>query len=442
MFRARGRSIPASAPDPRTASATCSNARSAVRSCCWSPQPPANLSCTARSAMDAARAWTSRTPRPAAALDVVVPEVAVVADLPVPGTPEEREQVAAQLVAGLVKDPPGDALADAYAKKVVDLAREWLEQVAPTHPSSLAAVATGLEEVSDTVKTGVVWCATELLGMPDSLGKVLAHVVSDLVTDPLHLKDVCRAIRAVDTAVCTLNGDLGSCASARYLAFTEVGQTVLADQLKEAIREPHNDDMQKKHLTETVKDLHENEVLEQLKAALAKAVEDHVAGPCCQRRSIRPGDGRSTSNGIARQKPDAISAGTGDRRQRRQHDQHTNPTPRVTVKPGRDVDTGPVPGHRANGQLGRLSHRSPEATGHRAGPRDRLTSRHHLRGDVQRRQPWPQRLSARNRPHEARRGRPGNQARRRRHVTRRRLFTTEEARSPIGQLRGRVRFDC
>lgn len=68
--------------------------------------------------------------RPAKAADVVVPEVAVEADLPVPGTPEEREQVAAQLVAGLVKDPPDDVLADAYAKEVVDLAREWLERLA------------------------------------------------------------------------------------------------------------------------------------------------------------------------------------------------------------------------------------------------------------------------------------------------------------------------
>lgn len=216
--------------------------------------------------------------RPAMAVDVMVPAVAVEANLPVSGTPEEREQVAVELVAGLVKDPPGDVLADAYAKEVVDLAKEWLEQVAPTQPSSLAAVATGLEKVSDTVKTGVVWCATELLGMPDFLGKVLAHVVSDLVTDPLHLKDVCQAIRAVDTAVCTLNGDLGSCASARHLAFTDLGQTVLAEQLKEAIRDPHNDDVLEQ-LTEAVKDLHENEVLEQLKAALKRAVEDHVADP-------------------------------------------------------------------------------------------------------------------------------------------------------------------
>jgi len=152
--------------------------------------------------------------RPAEAVDVLVPEVAVEADLPVPGTPEEREQVAAQLVAGLVKDPPGDVLA----------------------------------------------------------------VVSDLVTDPLHLKDVCRAIRAVDTAVCTLNGDLGSCASVRHLAFTDVGQTVLAGQLNEAIKDPHNDDALEQ-LTEAVNDLHEDKVLEHLKEALAKAIEDHVEDP-------------------------------------------------------------------------------------------------------------------------------------------------------------------
>ena len=83
----------------------------------------------------------------------------------------------------------------------------------------------------------------------------------------------------------TLNGDLGSCASVRHVAFTDVGQAVLADHLKEAIRDPHNDDALEQ-IAEPVKDLHEDEVLEQLNAMspggfrrLARSTVEPLVGP-------------------------------------------------------------------------------------------------------------------------------------------------------------------
>lgn len=191
---------------------------------------------------------------------VVEPPAVVEVDLTVPGTSREREQLAAELVAGLVKNPPLDVAADAYAKKAAELTRELAETVAPTQSSSLDAIATGLDKVSDTVKSGVVWCATELLGMPDFLGTVLGHVVSELVTDPLRLKDVSRAIRVVDTIACAVDGDLGRCASLRHLAIMDLGQAEVADQLKEA-----------------VKDLSEPAVTELLEEALEEALKEAEA---------------------------------------------------------------------------------------------------------------------------------------------------------------------
>jgi len=176
----------------------------------------------------------ARPPEPAS----VVESLAVAAtdvDLTVRGTRQEREKIAAELVAGLVRNPPLDVAAEAYAKKAAELTRKWTEEIAPTRASGLDVIAAGLDKVPDTVKSGVVWCATELLGAPDFLAAVLGHVVADLVTDPLHLKDIALAIRVVDTVVCALDGDLGTCASVRDLAIMDVGEAETADALKVAV---------------------------------------------------------------------------------------------------------------------------------------------------------------------------------------------------------------
>lgn len=170
-----------------------------------------------------------------AELPVAEPLAVVEADLQLPGTTQERENVTAELAAGLVKNSPVEVAADAYAKKAVELTCDMLERISPTESSSLDALATGLDKVSGTVASGIAWCATELVGMPEFLGKVLGHMVAELVTDPLQLKEVARAVRVVDMIACAVEGDLSSCESVRHLG-KDLGQAELADLLKEAAK--------------------------------------------------------------------------------------------------------------------------------------------------------------------------------------------------------------
>jgi hypothetical protein len=205
------------------------------------------------------------------AFSVVEPSAVVETDLQVPGTARERENIAAELVAGLVKNSPVEVAADAYAKKAAELTRDVLERISPAESSSLDALATGLEKVSDTVGSGIAWCATELVGMPEFLGKVLGHVVAELVTDPLHLKEVARAVRVVDTIACALEGDLSRCASLRHLAVMDLGQDELADLLKGAAEAPEV----AKRLDEITKDVADIELVESLRESLSKAIALH-----------------------------------------------------------------------------------------------------------------------------------------------------------------------
>ncbi|HEV7651529.1 MAG TPA: hypothetical protein VGP26_25535 [Actinophytocola sp.] len=202
---------------------------------------------------------------------VAEPPAVVETDLPVPGTRQEREDIAAELVAGLAKNSPVEVAADAYAKKAAELTREVLERISPTESSSLDVLAAGLDKVSDTVGSGIAWCATELLGMPEFLGKVLGHVVAELVTDPLHLKEIARAVRVVDTVACALEGDLSRCASLRHLAVMDLGQTELADLLKDVAKDPEV----AKILDEITKDVADVELAERLRESLSKAIELH-----------------------------------------------------------------------------------------------------------------------------------------------------------------------
>ncbi|MGH3757383.1 hypothetical protein [Actinophytocola sp.] len=221
---------------------------------------------------------------------VAEPPAVVETDLPVPGTREERVDIAAELVAGLAKNSPVEVAADAYAKKAAALTRDVLERISPTQSSSLDTVAGGLDKVSDTVRSGIAWCGTELLGMPDFLGKVLGHVVSELVTDPLHLKEVARAIRVVDTVACALEGDLSKCASLRHLAIMDLGQAELADYLKEIAKDPEL----AYQLNEITKDLAEVNLAERLKEALVAAIALHkpteLAKPVEQPAPVRKPD--------------------------------------------------------------------------------------------------------------------------------------------------------
>jgi hypothetical protein len=205
---------------------------------------------------------------PPPAQSVAEPPAVVAADLPVPGTRQERVDIAAELVAGLAKDSPVEVVADAYAKKAAELTRDVLERISPTQSSSLDALAGGLDKVSDTVRSGIAWCATDLLGMPEFLGKVLGHVVSDLVTDPLHLKDIARAVRVVDTVACALEGDLSRCASLRQLAIMDVGRAEFAEKLQEVAKDLELVEQ----VDELIKDVADVELTARLKESLTEAI--------------------------------------------------------------------------------------------------------------------------------------------------------------------------
>lgn len=196
------------------------------------------------------------------------PPAVVEADLPVPGTRQGREDIAAALVAGLVKNSPVEVAADAYAKKAAQLTRDALERISPTQSSSLDALAAGVDKVSDTVRSGIAWCATELVGMPDFLGKVVGHVVSELVTDPLHLKEVARTIRVVDTVACTVEGDLSKCASVRHLAIMDLGQAELSDHVQENLELANP-------LDHAVRNVADPKLAERLKEVLTTATALH-----------------------------------------------------------------------------------------------------------------------------------------------------------------------
>jgi hypothetical protein len=161
---------------------------------------------------------------------MVVVEVA----LTVPGTPQARGKIAAELVVSLLRNSPLDVVADTCAKSAAAWTTDVLEKDKPTKSSALDAIATGLEKVSGTFKSGIVWVATAL-GVPGFLAHVLGFVVSDLIGDPLHLKDIARAVRVVDTVWCAMDGDLSECASFRHLVITDVGEPELAENLKDAL---------------------------------------------------------------------------------------------------------------------------------------------------------------------------------------------------------------
>jgi hypothetical protein len=138
--------------------------------------------------------------------------------LPLPGDRPARTEIGVRLATAL-RDNDQDAAITALAG---ELARHPAE---PPHTcATLNAIATGLDRIPDSIRTGVVWCTTDITGSPENVATVLTEIATRTAAPP---KDLARAARVVGLVSCAAGNRLGECHCARQL--------VTGDKLKRMV---------------------------------------------------------------------------------------------------------------------------------------------------------------------------------------------------------------
>jgi hypothetical protein len=141
--------------------------------------------------------------------------------LPLPGDRRARTGIGVRLAAELLGNDQDSAIPTLAGERVRDRA-------VPPCPA-LHAIATGLDRVPETVKTGFVWCATDIPGAPDHPAETLTEIATR-ATSP-SLRDVARGIRIIGLVSCAADNRLGDCHCARQLVTEDKLKRMVDDLL-------------------------------------------------------------------------------------------------------------------------------------------------------------------------------------------------------------------
>lgn len=143
--------------------------------------------------------------------------------LPLPGDREARTGIGIRLAADLLGNDQDAAIPTLAGDRVRDT-------TVPACPV-LSAIATGLDRVPETVKTGFVWCATEIPGSPDLPAGTLTEIATHAPSS--SLRDIARAARVIGLVSCAADNRIGDCHCAHQLV-TEDKLKRMVDDLIDA----------------------------------------------------------------------------------------------------------------------------------------------------------------------------------------------------------------
>lgn len=161
------------------------------------------------------------------------PPTPIPANLELPEDHTARMRITSKFVADLVEG----GLESAVAKGVVREAGEYTRnKLWPADRcTTLSAIANGLAPIPNSVKTGIRWIATGIVGVPELVAETIAEVATRALVEPIPLRSLARAIRVVGVMSCAAENQLARCQCLRDFATKDLTEPQLAHALENTL---------------------------------------------------------------------------------------------------------------------------------------------------------------------------------------------------------------
>ncbi|GAA3464709.1 hypothetical protein ACFFSW_05140 [Saccharothrix longispora] len=100
---------------------------------------------------------------------------------------------------------------------------------------TLCEIANGLAFAPESVRKGIAWCATGIVGLPESVAHLIGEVVGRLMLDAVPLTLLAQGVRLIGVVSCALDNRLGECQAAREMLGKDLVGPMVTWKLTEAL---------------------------------------------------------------------------------------------------------------------------------------------------------------------------------------------------------------
>lgn len=167
---------------------------------------------------------------PASPVDAPIP---FSADLELPEDHTARMRITSKFVADLIEGGLESAVAKGVVREAGEYARNALWPA--DRCTTLSAIANGLAPIPNSVKTGIRWIATGIVGVPELVAETIAEVATRTLVEPIPLRSLAQAIRVVGVMSCAAENQLARCQCLRDFATKDLTEPQLSHALEEAL---------------------------------------------------------------------------------------------------------------------------------------------------------------------------------------------------------------
>lgn len=141
-------------------------------------------------------------------------------------------RIASKFVADLIEGGLDSAVAKGVVREAGEYARNALWPA--DRCTMLAVIANGLAPIPTTVKGGIRWFATGIVGLPRLVAETIAEIATRALVEPVPLRAIARAVRIVGVMSCAAENQFARCCCARDLVGKDLTEPRIASRLDEA----------------------------------------------------------------------------------------------------------------------------------------------------------------------------------------------------------------